>query len=184
MKPKIAVFGDILLDRYDYCENRENPESSAPCHRVKNTVFLPGGAGNVAANLARLGAEVILFGVLGNDDHGRQLLTEISKLGINHKILTDNGIKTIVKQRILSTSDGRYHGRLDFGDYPSEIEAIKSLRFQILSRLSPLLADGFDSCIISDYNKGFITAEIINEIKKLEFLFMLTQSRTKVFIAE
>jgi D-beta-D-heptose 7-phosphate kinase/D-beta-D-heptose 1-phosphate adenosyltransferase len=167
MKPKIAVLGDILLDRYDYCENRENPESSAPCHRVKNTAFLPGGAGNVAANLAKLGADVTLFGIIGNDDHGKQLLNEISKLGINQKILIDNSIKTIVKQRILSANDGRYHGRLDFGDHASEIQAIKSLKFQILTKISSLLANNFESCIISDYNKGFITPEIIQEIKKI-----------------
>lgn len=165
MRPKIAVLGDILLDRYDYVENRENPESSAPCHRVKNTKFLPGGAGNVAANLAKLGAEVTLFGIIGNDDHGKQLLAEITKLGVNQKILIEDTIKTIVKQRILSAHDGRYHGRLDFGDHTSEINAIKSLAPQIVQRLFPLLANGFDACIISDYNKGFITQEIVSIIK-------------------
>jgi D-beta-D-heptose 7-phosphate kinase / D-beta-D-heptose 1-phosphate adenosyltransferase len=167
MKPKIAVFGDVLLDRYDYCENRENPESSAPCHRVKKTTFLPGGAGNVAANLAKLGAEVTLFGIVGNDEHGKQLIDELSNLGVNQKILTDDNINTIVKQRILSAHDGRYHGRLDFGDSSSEIESLKSLKSQILFRIAPLLANGFDSCIISDYDKGFITPELVNEIKKI-----------------
>ncbi len=167
MQPKIAVLGDVLLDRYDYCENRENPESSAPCHRVKSTIFLPGGAGNVAANLAKLGAEVTLFGIVGNDEHGKKLIEELSKIGINQRLLTGNNVKTIVKQRILSASDGRYHGRLDFGDHASEIESIRALRFQIVSRISGLLTNGFDSIIISDYDKGFISQEIINETKKI-----------------
>jgi D-beta-D-heptose 7-phosphate kinase/D-beta-D-heptose 1-phosphate adenosyltransferase len=179
MKPKIAVFGDVLLDRYDYCENRENPESSAPCHRVKHTRFLPGGAGNVAANLAKLGAEVTLFGITGNDDHGKQLIEVISKLGINQRILIDNNVKTIVKQRILSAIDGRYHGRLDFGDHSSEIETIKSLRFEVISKISNSLTNGFDSCIISDYNKGFITRDLINEIKKFKIPIYVDPKQNK-----
>lgn len=182
MKPRIAVFGDILLDRYDYCENRENPESSAPCHRVKDTTFLPGGAGNVAANLAKLGAEVTLFGIIGNDEQGKRLIEEISKLGIVPRVLIDNTVKTIVKQRILSATDGRYHGRLDFGDHPTEIQAIRALRFQILEKISSLLGS-FDSCIISDYNKGFITPEIINELKKIKIPIYVDPKQDKSLYA-
>ncbi|MFH1290764.1 MAG: PfkB family carbohydrate kinase [Nanoarchaeota archaeon] len=167
MKPRIAIFGDVLLDRYDYCENRGNPESSAPCHRVKKTLFLPGGAGNVAANLAALGAEVVLFGLVGRDEHGRCLIDELSKLNISQRLLTDETTRTIVKQRILSTSDGRYHGRLDFGDDAAAIEKIKSLNSKILDKISPLITNGFDACIVSDYDKGFITSELMNEIKKI-----------------
>lgn len=167
MAPKIAVFGDILLDRYDYCENRENPESSAPCHRVKKTTFLPGGSGNVAANLAKLGAEVTLFGIIGRDEHGQHLLREISKLNITPKILADERIKTIVKQRILSSHDGRYHGRLDFGDDPSEVKQRISLGSEIFQKISPHIYNGFDACIVSDYNKGFVTQGLAIQLKKL-----------------
>ncbi|MFH1802081.1 MAG: PfkB family carbohydrate kinase [archaeon] len=167
MQPKIAVFGDVLLDRYDYCENRENPESSAPCHRVRKTIFLPGGAGNVAANLAKLGAKVTLFGIVGQDEHGQHLVKEIIQSNIEPKILTDKTIKTIVKQRILSAGDGRYHGRLDFGDDPSEVNQIRSLRAQILECITPHTPNGFDACIISDYDKGFITPELVSHIKKM-----------------
>ena len=49
---KVFVIGDILLDKYDYCSNRHNPESSAPCFTVEKTVYRLGGAGNVAAILS------------------------------------------------------------------------------------------------------------------------------------
>ncbi|MBU1988379.1 MAG: hypothetical protein KKD94_02775 [Nanoarchaeota archaeon] len=166
-KPRIAVFGDVMLDRYDYCENRDNPESSAPCHRVKKTTFLPGGAGNVAVNLATLGAEVILFGLIGKDEYGNSFLNEISKFGIHQRLLIEGNIKTIVKQRILSIGDGRYHGRLDFGDDSEEIDKIKSLKSEISEKIKLLIIEGFDACIISDYDKGFVTQELINEIKKI-----------------
>lgn len=166
-KPKIAVFGDVLLDRYDYCENRENPESSAPCHCVRKTTFLPGGAGNVAANLAKLGADVILFGLIGKDEPGQQLLKEISRLDITSKLLTDEKIKTIVKQRILSAHDGRYHGRLDFGDDHPEIAQRISLDQEITRAILPQIANGFDACVISDYEKGFVTPALVAQIKSL-----------------
>lgn len=166
-KPRVAVFGDIMLDRYDYCENRENPESSAPCYRVKKTVFLPGGAGNVAANLSKLGAEVTLFGLVGNDDHGKIVLMELAKFGINKKVLINESIATIVKQRILAVGDGRYHGRLDFGDDTAEVHKILSLAPEIVSALSPVIKNGFDACIVSDYAKGFVSQELMIEIKKL-----------------
>ena len=169
-KPKIAVFGDLILDKYDYCENRDNPESSAPCHRVKNTKFLPGGAGNVAANLKSLGAEVVLFGILGKDENGECLIRELNNLGINHKLIFNGEIKTIVKQRILSNSDGRCHCRLDFGDSDHEIEKIKSLSYQIAKELKNSVKNDFSSCIISDYGKGFITQELIEIIQELNSL--------------
>jgi len=178
-KPIIAVFGDVMLDRYDYCENRDNPESSSPCHRVKKTSFLPGGAGNVAANLTKLGAEVILFGLVGRDEHGKHLINELSKRGIYQRLLTDEKIKTIVKQRILSESDGRYHCRLDFGDHLEEIEKIKSLNQGAVEKIAPLIANGFDAVIISDYDKGFVTQELVNEIKKLNIQIYVDPKKSK-----
>ena len=64
---KIAVIGDVMLDKYDFCRNRDNPESSAPCYTVERTEFRLGGAGNVAANLKKLGDSVVLIGVVGED---------------------------------------------------------------------------------------------------------------------
>jgi len=167
MVPRIAVLGDIILDRYDYCENRSNPESSAPCYRVKKTMFLPGGAGNVAANLAKLGAETTLFGIVGKDEHGDHLLDELSKAGISQRILLDKNLKTIVKQRVLSAADGRYHSRLDFGDDAKEIDKIKSLKREIAEKLETSIKNGFDACIISDYNKGFVTSELMDKVRQL-----------------
>lgn len=164
-KPKIAVFGDILLDRYDYCENRDNPESSAPCHRVSKTTFLPGGAGNVATNLAKLGAEPILFGLIGEDEHGNFLSNELNKKDIDKKILINNNIQTIVKQRLLSAIDGRYHGRLDFGDSEEQVNQIKSLNNQIIEHVKNNLTSNYNAFLVSDYSKGFISEELLAILK-------------------
>jgi bifunctional ADP-heptose synthase (sugar kinase/adenylyltransferase) len=107
----IGIIGDVLLDKYDYCSNRENPESSAPCYVVERTEYKPGGAGNVAANVSSLGSKSILVSVIGNDDNAR-ILENILQ-GMNTHLIRDSKRPTIVKERVMSVQDGRYHFRKD-----------------------------------------------------------------------
>ena len=71
---RIAVIGDVMLDRYAYGEVRRiSPEAPVPVTRVKRLTSVLGGAGNVAANLAGLGVQVYVAGMTGEDDHRRVL---------------------------------------------------------------------------------------------------------------
>jgi rfaE bifunctional protein kinase chain/domain len=160
MAKRVSVIGDVMLDKYDFCTNRDNPESSAPCYTVKRTEHRPGGAGNVAANLASLGTEVDLVGIIGNDENGQILSKMIKKEKINPHMICEPGIRTIVKERVLSSDDGRYHLRKDLenGNEPhyKHIEEIKNT------------AKDSDIIIISDYNKGTISAKLMQELKQLD----------------
>lgn len=154
----IAVIGDLMLDQYYFCKSRDNPESSAPCYKVEKTECKPGGAGNVAANLAKLGANVLLVGVLGEDENAKILIDSFEKLGIPNKTIIDKSRPTIVKQRILSAADGRYHFRLDreiTEDIPQNhvteiIEAVKDC----------------DLIVVSDYRKGVVSQRLMDGLKK------------------
>ena len=74
---KIAVIGDVMVDRYFYGEvKRISPEAPVPVNRVKKIRSVLGGAANVAANLANLGCHVFVGGVTG-DDENRLLLEEL-----------------------------------------------------------------------------------------------------------
>jgi rfaE bifunctional protein kinase chain/domain len=151
---KICVVGDVILDQYDFCSNRHNPESSAPCYTVEKTEFKPGGAGNVAANLVALGAEVTLVSVTG-EDHYRDLLEEELKvMGIDVQLIPDATRPTILKQRTLSNSDGRYHFRKDF-EKDHEIEDNHT------EQLLEAAKNGFDMYIVSDYAKGVVTKRLV-----------------------
>jgi len=67
-KKRIIVIGDLLLDQFIWGEvSRISPEAPVPVVWVKNEGFMPGGACNVASNIAKLGAEVSLVGVVGED---------------------------------------------------------------------------------------------------------------------
>lgn len=159
MNKKIVVIGDVILDKYDYCINRHNPESSAPCYTVINTEYKPGGAGNVAANLASLGADFVLISVLGDDPESLILREVLEEKNIPHDLILDRERKTIVKERVLSKIDGRYHLRKD----------IEKKQYITQGHVQEILRkiDDAEIILISDYNKGTISKELIEGIKKL-----------------
>jgi len=157
---KIAVVGDVMLDRYDYCKNRENPESSAPCYTVLRVEYKPGGAGNVAANLKSLGADADLIAVVGNDFHAGLLEKVLNEKGVSTRLITDSNRTTIVKERALSESDGRYHFRLDH-------EKTDDINLEHAAEVINLIrSNGYELILVSDYNKGMITRELMNSLKE------------------
>ena len=101
---KIAVIGDLMLDSYLWGHvERISPEAPVPVVTLDKREFRIGGAGNVALNLASLGAQVNIFSVTGNDDEGKileKLLAE-NNIGTTH-LLKSNERITTNKSRIIS----------------------------------------------------------------------------------
>jgi D-glycero-beta-D-manno-heptose-7-phosphate kinase len=155
---KIAVIGDVMLDKYDFCRNRDNPEGSAPCYTVEKTDYKPGGAGNVAANLVKLGSDTRLFSIVGDDFDSQRLVSVLDSLGIPHTLIKDANRPTIVKERTLSISDGRYHCRKD-------IEKRDYIQENHVTDIVSSLGD-FGLIVVSDYNKGMISEKLMGELKK------------------
>ena len=148
---KIAVIGDVMLDRYFYGEvKRISPEAPVPVTKINRINSVLGGAANVAANLAHLECKVYMGGVTG-DDENRQLLEKMmAKAGIDYSgLVKSQHRKTITKLRVLGGQQQML--RLDFeetGDlFPDEIVALRAW-------LEKLLDDGLDGIIVSDYAKG------------------------------
>ena len=158
---RIIVIGDVMLDRYYYCRNRNNPESSAPAYisSKKNIIHRPGGAGNVAANLASLGADFKLVSLIGGDPDSITLTNSLNILNIPHKLIYDKRRETIIKTRALDISDGRYHFRFDVED---KIEIADNHVEDIVEE-----AKNAGFIIISDYNKGIINSNLMSRLKKL-----------------
>lgn len=148
---KIAVIGDVMLDRYFHGEvKRISPEAPVPVTKINSIKSVLGGAANVAANLAHLECKVYMGGVTG-DDENRSLLEKLmDEAGIDHSgLVSCNKRKTITKMRVLGGNQQML--RLDFeetGDlYPEEISALSDW-------LENLLDNGLDGIIVSDYAKG------------------------------
>ncbi|MCX7997362.1 MAG: bifunctional ADP-heptose synthase [Leptospiraceae bacterium] len=155
----IAVIGDLILDKYDYCSNRQNPESSAPCYTVEKTEYKPGGAGNVACNLVSLGSECLLVSVVGEDANAKLLEELLESFSIQVHLIKDKERSTIVKERVLSITDGRYHYRKDI---EKKIYIDSSHVEEIIE-----MVHNVQGVLISDYNKGTISEKLMQELKKL-----------------
>src|SRR5690625_1045907 len=85
---RVLVIGDIMLDRYWFGQvDRISPEAPVPIVRVARKEDRLGGAANVARNVAALGAQVSLIGVVGDDEAGQEIVRQIAQEGINNEIL-------------------------------------------------------------------------------------------------
>src|SRR6202521_6900 len=101
---RIGVLGDLMLDRYLWgTASRLSPEAAVPIVDFVEQSECLGGGGNVAANLAALGACVEIFGVVGNDEPGRALQKCLRAASIADKgIIADSKRVTTVKTRIIA----------------------------------------------------------------------------------
>lgn len=151
-----------MLDRYWFgSSERVSPEAPVPVVDVENTQNRLGGAANVAANLAGLGAHVRLVGVAGDDAAGRDLTELTSDLGIDNDLCIDQRVDTTVKQRVISRNQQLM--RLDFGAESQTTAAIAAA--DITERVASALARGaVDAVVCSDYAKGAL-ADIEEIIK-------------------
>lgn len=154
-KKRILIFGDIILDRYIFGKvNRISPEAPVPVVKIEKEEFRPGGAGNVAANIKKLGAKSILIGITGDDIYSN----EIFKLKINNdSIIRSKKNKTLVKTRVIS---GRQ--QIVRIDREENIIVTPETEDKIIKEFENVEKDGI---IISDYAKGTLTRNIIEYIK-------------------
>ncbi|MDD5065873.1 MAG: D-glycero-beta-D-manno-heptose-7-phosphate kinase [bacterium] len=159
---KIMVIGDIMLDEYLWGSvERISPEAPVPVVLVDRETRMPGGAANVVNNLIGLGARVFLSGVIGDDSNGKFLQKFFNSRNINTSgIFIDVNRPTTQKTRIIA------HNQQVVRVDKENIQKIDSgiIRNMILY-IKKTLKD-IDGIIISDYGKGVIIPEVINEVIK------------------
>jgi rfaE bifunctional protein kinase chain/domain len=147
---RVLVVGDVMLDRYWFGDaERISPEAPVPVVRVVRTEERPGGAANVARNVAALGAQVTLLSVTGADEPGAALERLLAGEGVRALFHRDAGLSTTVKLRVIGRQQQLL--RIDFETLPShEVLSDKLADFE---RLLPAA----DIVILSDYGKGGLT---------------------------
>ncbi|KAA0206018.1 MAG: bifunctional D-glycero-beta-D-manno-heptose-7-phosphate kinase/D-glycero-beta-D-manno-heptose 1-phosphate adenylyltransferase HldE [Proteobacteria bacterium] len=144
---KVLVAGDIMLDQYWFGPtSRISPEAPVPVVKVTQSQARPGGAANVAVNLASLGAKTTLAGVVGQDAGASLLRQALGERGIALELVESAGRPTITKLRVLSRNQQLI--RLDTEDAFGREEA--SLLLERVRRN----ATAASVCILSDYGKG------------------------------
>lgn len=157
---RTLVIGDLMLDHFIWGSvSRISPEAPVPVVEVRRETELPGGAGNVAANMAALGAETHLVGIVGEDAAAERLLSLLKASGIR----TDGFCAvperpTIVKTRIIAQQQQVVRfDREKAAALPHAQE--KRLRQLILERLP-----GMAGVVISDYAKGVVSPALVREV--------------------
>ncbi|MGQ0620713.1 MAG: bifunctional D-glycero-beta-D-manno-heptose-7-phosphate kinase/D-glycero-beta-D-manno-heptose 1-phosphate adenylyltransferase HldE [Panacagrimonas sp.] len=152
-KARLLVAGDVMLDRYwSGPTQRISPEAPVPVVRVGKDEARPGGAANVALNLAALGARASLLGVVGRDPPAADLAAQLRAAGIATCWIESPGLPTITKLRVLSRNQQVI--RLDFEESFAAAGAFD--RGDLILRFTELLAK-VDVVVLSDYAKGTLT---------------------------
>ena len=157
---QVLVIGDVMLDRYwSGSTDRISPESPVPVVKVEQIEDRPGGAANVALNIAALGAGIRLQGLVGKDEAANSLLTRLSAAGIHCQLQSSNS-PTITKLRVLSR-----HQQLIRLDFEEAIDASESKN--LLTTFTDSI-EHVSAIILSDYNKGTLadTQTFINAAKQ------------------
>ena len=144
---RVLVVGDTMLDRYwTGTVDRISPEAPVPVVKVEQIQERAGGAGNVAANIASLGARSQLLSFVGDDDAGRRVNSILELAGVDRHLHIDPRSRTTEKLRIVSRNQQLL--RVDFEDRPDS-----NLLARSVTDFRELL-NGADVVVISDYGKG------------------------------
>jgi D-beta-D-heptose 7-phosphate kinase/D-beta-D-heptose 1-phosphate adenosyltransferase len=164
---RLLVVGDVMLDKYIWGEvGRISPEAPVPVVRATHKSHQPGGAANVAMNIARLGAKVEVIGFTGGDEDEELLKEVLGANGIAAGFVVSQGFPTIAKQRILGGRqqmlrlDSERLGARSKDDY-------ERLVARVLAQLPEC-----DGVVLSDYAKGTLTPEtcraVIDAARRLD----------------
>jgi D-beta-D-heptose 7-phosphate kinase/D-beta-D-heptose 1-phosphate adenosyltransferase len=158
----VLCVGDLMLDDFVYGEvARISPEAPAPVLAVRRSELVVGGAGNVACNVAGLGARCIFVGVVGEDDAGRTLATRVGSVPlIESRLVVDSSRPTTRKTRFVSEHHSTHLLRADWES--SKPVAGETENRIIEHALAALPQAG--AVVLSDYAKGTLTAPVIRAV--------------------
>jgi D-beta-D-heptose 7-phosphate kinase/D-beta-D-heptose 1-phosphate adenosyltransferase len=152
---KVLVVGDLMLDRYILGEvDRISPEAPVPVLRHAHRYERPGGAANVAMNLAGLGCQALLAGFWGDDTERHELARALNAASIDTAGVVTTALPTISKTRIVGRTQQLLRLDIESRDRPSA-ESLHNLEDRVLALIPKVHA-----IVLSDYAKGALTPEL------------------------
>jgi D-glycero-beta-D-manno-heptose-7-phosphate kinase len=161
----VVVLGDVMLDEFVWGDvTRISPEAPVPVVDVRRESVHLGGAANVLANLAALGARGSVVGVIGNDATGERIKIGLRELGTHDQcLIVDETRPSTTKTRIIA------HSQLVVrADRESRVAVNGKIEERIVSCLKDALEQA-DAFVVSDYDKGVVTPAILREILPIAY---------------
>jgi len=161
-KATVLVLGDIIMDEYIWGDvSRISPEAPVPVVDVRQETKMLGGAANVVNNITSLGGRAILCGVVGRDRTGAEIIERIANLNLpTEGILRVSNRPTTIKTRIIAQSQ-----QVVRFDRESRKTVDKKDVTRLLSFIQGV-TDPIHAIVVSDYDKGVITAELMEGLTK------------------
>ncbi len=163
-RPTILVVGDLILDRYVWGSvERVSPEAPVPVLRIEREEVRLGGAGSVIANLVRLGANVIPFGVIGEDAPAGEFRRVLAELGVPDDgiVVERGGRPSTVKTRLLASNQQLLRVDAEVtAAYPREVEDALAAKIEAAAATADLI-------LCSDYDKGLFAGGLLGRIAAL-----------------
>jgi D-beta-D-heptose 7-phosphate kinase/D-beta-D-heptose 1-phosphate adenosyltransferase len=152
---RILVVGDLMLDRYIVGDvDRISPEAPVPVLRHAHRYQRPGGAANVAMNLAGLGCQALLAGLWGADTEQRELASALEAASIDTTGVVTSSLPTISKTRIVGRTQQLLRLDIESRDAPSA-EDLHNLQSRAVA-----LVEKVHAVVLSDYAKGALTHDL------------------------
>lgn len=160
---RVLVIGDLMVDAYTWGKvNRISPEAPVPVVNVIKRESRLGGAGNVVLNIASLGAKPYVCSVIGDDSTGETLQGILQDAGLSTSgIIIEKGRPTTVKERVIAGSQ-----QLIRVDAETEAPISTASSAALLAQVKAWLSE-VDVILFEDYDKGVLSAELIQEIISL-----------------
>ncbi|MDR3448368.1 MAG: D-glycero-beta-D-manno-heptose-7-phosphate kinase, partial [Alphaproteobacteria bacterium] len=160
---RVLCIGDLMLDRYVYGQvDRISPEAPIPVLHTKRESATLGGAGNVVRNIAAMGGNADIVGVIGADKSGEDITRGFAELqGVTAHLLTDASRPTTEKTRFVANGQ-----QLLRADHETTKAVSADLEQQIIQRIFAVASES-KVIVLSDYAKGVLTPKIIGEVTRL-----------------
>ena len=157
---RVLILGDLMLDEYMWgMVSRISPEAPVPVVAVRSESAKVGGAGNVATNVAALGGQVSLIGLVGNDTAAERLSHELELAGVKSDgLIVDRSRPTTVKSRVVAGSQ-----HVVRFDRENDAPLSRAMRERIVGAIRDRLPEA-EVLLISDYAKGVVSPGLVREV--------------------
>ncbi len=160
---KVLVVGDIMVDQFIWGKvSRISPEAPVPVVKVTSESLLLGGCANVLNNVFSMGGKVAVSGIVGWDTMGKWLIDKLGEMEIDTAgVIVEEARPTIVKTRVVAHNQQVV--RFDREDKsPVAQDSLQKIIAYIES-----MEDDLGAVIISDYNKGVFSEQLVREIREI-----------------
>jgi len=162
---RILVIGDIFLDEYILGRaTRLSREAPIPVLEFVRRFYVPGGAANPARNICALGGQAIVVGLIGHDQAGTQLLSELQRAGIDSSgIVVDDSRPTTTKTRIIAEGSLRFPQQLARIDHLDRRSVSGKIETKLITQIQTLVTQ-VDAVLVSDYQTGVASQGVIEAV--------------------